>query len=365
MKKFLLLVPVLALAISCGPKGNTCIVKGTVTDSLAGDPAAKISLLHNDGTKEESPIENGRFSFSVEASDEDLCSLTLMIGDRPAGRGEYSASFIPEKGVIKINLSKESVVTGGKLNKALTAYNTQIRGIMTDFQAKVAALVDSLGQSGAVDAVMELQDETIGKVDALSKSVFNENTDNAVGLAALSNIIHDLSSDELDDYLSRAGEFMKNNGDIKAFLDSKAAENATAEGAMFVDFAGKSPDGKDVRLSDYVGKGKYTLVDFWASWCGPCREEIPNIKEIYEKYGKKVNVLGVAVWDGDNSTSRKVMKTLDMKWDQIFVGEDKAPTDLYGIAGIPQIILFAPDGTICRRNLRGEEMIEAVKSVVK
>ncbi|MBQ7575685.1 MAG: redoxin domain-containing protein [Bacteroidales bacterium] len=365
MKKFLLLVPVLALAISCGPRGNTYIVKGTVTDSLAMDPAAKISLLHSDGTKEEAAIEKGRFSFSGDASNEDLCHLTLMIGDRPAGRGEYSTSFIPEKGMIKIDLSEESVVTGGKLNKALTAYYTQVRDIVTDFQTKVAALVDSLGQSGAVDAVMELQDETIGKVDAISKAVFNENTDNAVGLAALSNFIHDLSSDELNDYLSRAGDFIKNDKDVKSLLESKAASKATAEGTMFVDFSGKSPDGKDVRLSDYVGKGKYTLVDFWASWCGPCREEIPNIKEIYEKYGKKVNVLGVAVWDGDNSATRKAMETLGMKWNQIFVGEDKTPTEVYGIEGIPHIILFAPDGTIFRRGLRGQEMIEAVKSVVR
>ena len=365
MKKFLLLVPVLALAISCGPRGNTYFIKGPVTDSLANDPAAKVSLMHSDGTVDDAFIAKGKFTFSGEASNEDLCRIALMIGDKPAGRGEYSASFIPEKGVIKIDLSKESVVTGGKLNKALTAYNTQIRDIVTDFQAKVAALVDSLGQSGAVDAVMELQDETIDKVDALSKSVFNDNTDNAVGLAALSNFIHDLSSDELDDYLSRAGDFIKNDKDVKSLLESKAASKATAEGAMFVDFAGKSPDGKDVRLSDYVGNGKYTLVDFWASWCGPCREEIPNIKEIYEKYGKKVNVLGVAVWDGDNSATRKAMETLGMKWNQIFAGDDKTPTEVYGIEGIPHIILFGPDGTICRRNLRGQEMIEAVKSVVK
>ena len=73
----------------------------------------------------------------------------------------------------------------------------------------------------------------------------------------------------------------------------------------------------------------------------------------------------VAVWDGDNSATRKAMETLGMKWNQIFAGEDKTPTEVYGIEGIPHIILFGPDGTICRRNLRGQEMIEAVKSVVK
>ena len=146
-------------------------------------------------------------------------------------------------------------------------------------------------------------------------------------------------------------------------MTCKEAELATAEGQPFVDFAGKTPEGADVKLSDYVGKGKWVLTDFWASWCGPCMREIPNIQKVYETFeGDDFMMLGIAVWDGDNTESVKRMEEKEMKWHQIFVGEDKTPTDSYGIVGIPTMILFAPDGTIYKRGdaLRGEGMITSV-----
>ena len=92
--------------------------------------------------------------------------------------------------------------------------------------------------------------------------------------------------------------------------------------------------------------------------------EIPNIKKVYEAFeGDDFMVLGIAVWetDGDNTASAECMEKRDMKWHQIFVGDDKTPTDSYGILGIPTMILFAPDGTIYKREgLRGEAMYKSV-----
>ena len=124
---------------------------------------------------------------------------------------------------------------------------------------------------------------------------------------------------------------------------------------MFVDFKGKDLNDKEVALSNYVGKGKYVLVDFWASWCGPCRAEIPNLIELAKKYGKKnFMVLGVNVWDSKPQFLNS-LKHEGIKYEQIFMETNEA-TELYGIQGIPQIILFAPDGTIVARDLRGEAM---------
>ena len=127
---------------------------------------------------------------------------------------------------------------------------------------------------------------------------------------------------------------------------------AQEAGDMYKDFSA-TYNGKTTKLSDYVGKGKYVLVDFWASWCPPCRREIPNLINVYNKHkGDKFTVLGVATWDKPEDT-QKAIKELDINYPQM-LNAQKAGSDAYGITGIPEIILFAPDGKIVARGLRGE-----------
>ncbi|MBO7594754.1 MAG: TlpA family protein disulfide reductase [Salinivirgaceae bacterium] len=136
-------------------------------------------------------------------------------------------------------------------------------------------------------------------------------------------------------------------------------QKATAVGSMFKDFAAEY-NGKTTKLSDFVGKGQYVLVDFWASWCGPCRAEIPNLINVYNKYkGKKFNVLGVAVSDRPEDSER-AMEELEINYPQILNTDDSC-ANLYGIMGIPHIILFGPDGTILERDLRGDAIEMSVK----
>ena len=145
--------------------------------------------------------------------------------------------------------------------------------------------------------------------------------------------------------------------------ESRKNQEATAEGKMFADFSAEY-NGKTTKLSDYVGKGKYVLVDFWASWCGPCRGEIPNIINVYNKYkGNKFEVLGVAVWD-EPEDSEKAIEDLKINYPQILNAQEEG-TQAYGIDGIPEIILFGPDGTIVKRGLRGSEIEAAVKECLK
>ena len=132
---------------------------------------------------------------------------------------------------------------------------------------------------------------------------------------------------------------------------------------MFKDFAVEY-DGKTTRLSDYVGRGRYVLVDFWASWCGPCRQEIPNLIALYEKYkDEKFQMLGVAVQDNPEA-SLKAIDEMQIPYPQI-LNTQKIATDLYGIQAIPEIILFAPDGTILARGLRGEEIEQQLQNLFK
>ena len=123
---------------------------------------------------------------------------------------------------------------------------------------------------------------------------------------------------------------------------------------MFKDFA-IDYDGQTHRLSDYVGRGKYVLVDFWASWCGPCRREIPNLISLYEKYkNRNFTIVGVAVNDKPEATLKAIAQD-SIPYPQILNTQNVAPS-LYGFDGIPYIILIDPEGRILGTGLRGENI---------
>ena len=136
------------------------------------------------------------------------------------------------------------------------------------------------------------------------------------------------------------------------------------EGDRYADFEVVQPDGKVLKLSDFVGKGKYVLVDFWASWCGPCREEIPGLKDLwYEFKGESFDLVGAPVYDKPEKTLEAVGE-FKIPWTQI-LGVPESVPETYGFDYIPYIILIGPDGTILERDLRGGAIRTAVRKYLE
>lgn len=158
------------------------------------------------------------------------------------------------------------------------------------------------------------------------------------------------------------GEYLKNIEIVKDEENTLKGKIATAIGKPFADIEGKDAEGNPVKLSDYVGKGNYVLVDMWASWCGPCKAEIPNIAELHNLYKDKgLTVLGIFVWD-EVKNLEPTLKAKNVTWAQIVDTEKKA-TLTYGVNGIPEIMLIGPDGTILERgsSMRGANMKNTIE----
>ena len=239
-------------------------------------------------------------------------------------------------------------------------FNADVEKIVEAYREKISTLQadTTLTSEQFSEAAEEVTENAQEQLNKLCIKTIKKNRNNSLGVEALKNVYYELDADELEELIASLGEENQKDEFVQKTKNSLSAKKTTAEGKMFVDF---EIDG--VKFSDYVGKGKYILVDFWASWCGPCKAEIPNIAAVYNKYaGENFDVLSVAVWDKPEDTMAAA-SAHGVVWNQI-INAQRVPTDIYGIDGIPMIMLFAPDGTILKRDLRGDDIEEAVKEAL-
>ena len=332
-------------AASCGPAKDRFVLEGSAADSLATLAGSQV-IVRYQGQLDTIAINDGKFSYEGSA---DATESLLIRLDYP-GRGRRDVSHqmlvIPEGGkTLKVTLADSSFVNGSPLTDKLTALTKDINDAAKPFEEELRAAYYA-DDDEKYDAAEAKMNEAIA---AVCKPAIKENITNYVGKFALTNIMDNISATELQEYVDLGGDAFANDKNISRVLRNKKAEESTAAGQNFVDFAGKTLDGKDVKLSDYVGKGEYVLIDFWASWCGPCMAAMPELRETYLKYSKKgLKVIGVNVWERQEGAGEKCVKDKDMIWDIMLV-KDNSATDAYGVQGIPTAVIFGPDGKIVKR----------------
>lgn len=330
----------LAALAACAASAAAGNYKVTVNLTPDEDGAMAFLVNYDNGKKIDSVmVDEGKAVFSGTLDAPVMARLTLD--------GKRSDVFFIEDGDITFDPAKNTA-TGGALNGKMNDINAHVNEIVAKYKAAMQAKDEAAAEAAYNEYQAYVQQQAMANID------------NLLGLSLFLDTAYGMEPNELKKVVDEHPALM-NSKRVQKLIAANNAKLATQAGAKFTDFE-VTYDGKTHRLSDVVGKGTPVLVDFWASWCGPCRREMPNLKAIHDKYGDRLKVLGVAVWD-EPDDSFAAVKELGLPWE-VWVNGQTAPTDAYGISGIPCIVVFNGDGTIAFRDLVGEDLSAALTKLL-
>ncbi len=363
MKKMFAAAAVALAALSAQAQNVTYTVKGTC-------PADVKKVYIVDLAKQYTPID----SATVKSG---MFTLTGS-SDKDAAFGigtEGSKSFVVffnDGTPITADLAA-GTIKGSALNERLNAYDKEINKVSDSIQvafqkfydAKAAGKSDDELKALAMQITMETGPLNERQV-ALAKKAVEENRDNLIPVVYLTDVMYEYEGQQLLDLLSPKNVYMNHPlaAGAKHYL-ATMEKKISLLGQPFVDLTMAGLDGQQHKLSEYCGKGNWVLVDFWASWCGPCRAEMPNVKENYEKYhAKGFNVVGIS-FDNKADAWKGAVEKMGINWVHMsdLQGWRCAASEPYGISSIPASVLVDPSGKIVGYDLRGEKLGEKLKEI--
>ncbi|QPH39909.1 TlpA disulfide reductase family protein [Pedobacter endophyticus] len=358
--KNLSLIVLIAIAFTaCKPKDSF-----TIDGTFQNAGAEKKVFLYGMQSSQMVPIdstnlsEKGEFKFVRKTPSVDFFRVSIgnheyMLIAKNGDEIKLEADLADKTMAYKISGANE-VEKLAELNDIRNNFAKQVEKLQADFEAKVATQPQN---RAAVLEEMKPQYEKY--INELNSSIIKFAQDNKGTLASFY-AMNTLSPQEYEAELVKYAEEVKNeikgNATVDSFVKQMAVLKTVQVGEIAPGFTVNTAEGKPVSLSDY--KGKYVLVDFWASWCQPCRQENPNVVKVYNKYkNKNFDILGISL-DTDKDAWLNAVKADGLTWTHAselkdFNGET---VKKYQVQAIPASFLIDPNGKIAAKNLRGDEL---------
>ncbi len=366
MKKILSLLLVMAgMAISASAATVDYVVNGTGLAKYNGKKfVVRPVSLGEAQPLDSAVVTNGKFVMKGKIEAPRLCTIFSTDPSLPLRANVVVGDDQPA--TVTVSDKGELTVTGGSRQALFGLYDQQFAQAAIPSHEELNQKYTEYSQATTTpERRAELELELNGVQErqrALLKNFAIDHCDNVVGAYFFAQSYTYFTKDELQQVFSRmTPEFSNDPLAVKPIATLKAAALREA-GRQYTDFAMADTSGVERKLSDYIGAGKYVLVDFWASWCGPCRAEMPNVKALYAKYHDRgFEVVGVSL-DNRRDSWLKAIKQMSLPWPQLsdLKGWDCVAANLYGVDGIPCTLLIGPDGKIIGDKLRGEALAQTL-----
>lgn len=338
-------------------------VTGTVEDITDGDTIYLQEYAGGDLVKLDSAIvKGGTFVFTGKQDTAVNRYITYMKGDK-----RFFTDLFLENGNINVTLGKESKISGTPNNDAYQKFKNDFMALSKEMNEmyQKAQSDTSLTEEQVAEVMAEIEKKDSIGMEMVYQTI-EANITNPVGVYLLPSYAGAFDLERQKALVEKipAGLTDERINKLKAHIETS---EKTAVGQKYIDFSMQTPEGETVSLSSFISKNKYTLIDFWASWCGPCRKEMPNVVAAYNEFkAKGFGIVGVSL-DENAEQWKEAIKALNITWPQMsdLKGWSNEGAKLYGVNSIPATVLVDQDGTIIARNLRGEDIKAKLSELLK
>ena len=343
MKKSLIFALTLLMMVSCGKK--TFEIRGSIDPEFKADGMTVTLLLSEEDTMA-TQVKDNAFKLKHEVVEDVDMALLLIDG----GRFAYEM-IIPEEGVINMDIYPEPT-TGRPISRI---GGTENNDLLADFTEQAIITMQELEASNNEYS----EEEAMAVYSEMLMDFLRDNINNKAGLTVFAQQHYYLNVNQLSELFSLMSEETLAKEDVEKAHERFLTKVATSEGQHFTEFSAATPDGGSLALSELVGKTDFVLVDFWASWCGPCRQSMPEVRALYKKANGKLEILGVSL-DKDEQKWKDAIKSLELPWKHIsdLKGWECEPARIYGVNAIPATVLIDKEGNIVGRNLSTDKIAE-------